>query len=89
MKSNNEDKAIELFLILIWVFSGSDKVELYRYEDPVLGPRSIPTPDWRVGRVKVKADGKLEVNVEQGHVNLSSNGSPAVELGSQLVYVVT
>ena len=71
------------------MFSGSDKVELYRYEDPVLGPRSIPTPDWRVGRVKVEADGKLEVNVEQGRVNLVSNGAAAVELGSQLTYIVS
>ena len=63
-------------------------MELYRYADPVMGPRTMPSADWRTGRVKMEANSKLEVDVKGGKVSVTSNGSAAVELGSQIAYVI-
>lgn len=66
----------------------TSKVELWRWEDPVMGPRRFPTfNDPTSGRVQLKPDDILIVNVSRNSVVVQSNGIN-VSLGDSISYTV-
>lgn len=65
------------------------KVELYRFEDPVLGPRTMPTLTKPLeGKVKIEASSKFRINVDKQTVGLQTGAdqSKLVNLGDIVVY---
>lgn len=69
--------------------SGSSVVQLYRFEDPRVGPRKIPVLD-RVleGKVAIPEDAIFHIDSANNSVTLSENGHSGIELGSRLIYTV-
>ena len=66
------------------------KVALYRYEDPLMGPRTIPNPDNMLGLLK-KLEGKdrIAVDLEKGVVSVHVGGNGLkTTLGHSVVYLV-
>ena len=61
-----------------------NRVKFFRYEDPVLGPRKIPSMDRPLeGKVAIKEEEKFSIDVEKNVVTV--NNSP---LGNDLIYQV-
>ncbi|GFS89453.1 leucine--tRNA ligase, cytoplasmic [Nephila pilipes] len=64
------------------------QVKLYRYNDIILGPRTIPvlgkTED---GKSVLREDSKFSIELEKASISLSENGKK-FEIGSQVSYVV-
>ncbi|KAL4709328.1 hypothetical protein ACJJTC_007060 [Scirpophaga incertulas] len=59
---------------------------LWRYSDPILGPRKIPIPgDLESKCVVVENTAVLNVDVASNKVELVSNGKP-IDIGRQMVY---
>ena len=57
-------------------------VRLYRWEDPVLGPRRMPNMQKPMdGKVEVKEGDKFEVDLEKGEVKVGG-----VDVGQSMVY---
>ncbi|KAK3919230.1 Leucine--tRNA ligase, cytoplasmic [Frankliniella fusca] len=67
---------------------GTQTVELYRYEDPVMGPRSIPNLNSPLaGKALLPSSAEFLADVTSGKVEVSINGKRH-PVGSQLLYVV-
>lgn len=63
-------------------------MKLYRYEDPVVGPRKLPyTGGILDGKVLIPRDAALEVDVEKKAVFLVEKAKK-LELGDQITYIV-
>lgn len=59
-----------------------------RYSDPVMGPRSFPSPDaFEKQQVAVEQSATLSVDVEKKSVFLF-NGGQKIDLGNRLIYQV-
>lgn len=70
------------------VFSDAAQVELWRWEDPDLGPRKIPNCNTPLqGRVQLAKTDVLTVNLETKTISVQSNGK-SVQLGDSVTYVV-
>ena len=66
---------------------GAEKLTLYRYLNPIDGPRTMPTLDWAVGKAAISTNAQLKVDLKEQTLALVENGGPAVDVGLQLVYV--
>jgi len=71
-------------------FVDSKRVKLLRYSDPVLGPRKLPnfesvTDD----KLMVEAGDTFTVDTDRQTVRLHCGTNCSVDIGPQLVYVVT
>lgn len=65
------------------------RVSLWRYQDPLMGPRKIPTcDDLERGKVRVTEAAVFHVDLEKKSVSVEENGSK-FDVGSKLVYVVS
>ena len=65
------------------------RITLWRYEDPIIGPRKIPTCDnLERGKVELKETQTFAVNIENQTVTINENGSH-IEIGSRIVYMVS
>ncbi|KAL9925501.1 leucyl-tRNA synthetase isoform 1-T1 [Glossina fuscipes fuscipes] len=66
-----------------------DTLKIWRYVDPVMGPRQIPEfRDYKKGKALLN-DGTLLLDINQKCVSLmEENGKPATPIGCQFVYVV-
>ena len=64
------------------------KVTLYRHEDPVLGPRKIPTLERPLdGKIQILADQIFRIDLEKKKVFLEgSNGK--IEIGENMIFRV-
>ncbi|XP_052898073.1 leucine--tRNA ligase, cytoplasmic-like [Anopheles moucheti] len=63
-------------------------LEIMRYEDPVLGPRSLPTfQDYRSGKVTIE-EGDLMVDMEKQQVLLSNRTIKNMNIGTNFIYVI-
>lgn len=61
---------------------------LWRYEDPILGPRKIPAfKDYQTGKVLLE-DGIFEIDVSKIEVKLAVNGKK-IDVGTNLIYIVS
>ncbi|XP_022705875.1 leucine--tRNA ligase, cytoplasmic-like isoform X2 [Varroa jacobsoni] len=66
----------------------SQKIRLFRYEDPFGGPRKIPTMDNHLeGKIEIPEDCCLDVDFNSNSLMLI-NGSDKINLGDQITYVV-
>lgn len=62
-------------------------LKIWRYEDPVLGPRKIPNfEDYKAGK-SVLSEGNFVLDVENKKVSLEQAGK-LTEVGRNLIYVV-
>lgn len=63
-------------------------LKLYRFEDPVMGPRLIPQYESHLKGKVVLEEGRFEVDVDKATIHLIPvSGSKAV-VGSQMCYIV-
>ena len=68
----------------------SCQVTLYRYDDPLAGPRRIPVfGQMSNGLVAVDKEAVFSINNETNSVIVQENGQAAIAVGNQLVYVVS
>lgn len=59
-----------------------------RYEDPVMGPRSLPTfQDYRSGKVTIE-EGEFKVEPEKKQVLLSNGSFKDLNIGTSFIYVI-
>ena len=67
----------------------SERVSLFRYDDPVLGPRKIPTLTQPLeGKTRIDPNqDKFKIDVEANKVSLVSGGK-SIDIGDALVYQV-
>ncbi|KFM68479.1 Leucine--tRNA ligase, cytoplasmic, partial [Stegodyphus mimosarum] len=66
----------------------NSKVKLFRYDDILLGPRSIPVLNQtKNGKIPMKEDSKLYIDLDKSSVFVEENGKQT-DLGLQLTYVV-
>lgn len=73
---------------LIHSFIDPKKISLWRFQDPVVGPRKIPTSDdIEKGKVELNEANSFVVDVEKKSVSITENGQH-VDIGSSLIYVV-
>ncbi|KAJ9600790.1 hypothetical protein L9F63_001070, partial [Diploptera punctata] len=63
-------------------------IQFWRYEDPELGPRKMPTfNNPTAGAVHIEEDAVFKADIENKKVELSVNGTK-YPLGSQIIYIV-
>lgn len=68
--------------------TGTQTVELWRYTDPIMGPRAIPNLNSPLsGKELIPSNAVFHANVEKGQVDVSIN-SKSFSVGSQIVYIV-
>lgn len=73
------------FLIII---SDLDALRIWRFEDPILGPRKIPVLNEMLkGKVQLE-DGVFSIDADKNDVFLEVDGSAKINVGSSFVYVV-
>ncbi|XP_015605732.1 leucine--tRNA ligase, cytoplasmic [Cephus cinctus] len=66
----------------------SSSIILYRYEDPVLGPRSIPTSDDILrGKIKILPDTVFDVNLETKVISINEAGK-VEPVSTDIVFLV-
>ncbi|XP_058124293.1 leucine--tRNA ligase, cytoplasmic [Anopheles ziemanni] len=63
-------------------------LEIMRFEDPILGPRSLPTfKDYRSGKVTLE-EGGFKVLPEEKQVLLNNAGSKDLNIGTCFIYII-
>uniref|UniRef100_A0A182Y3F3 leucine--tRNA ligase n=2 Tax=Anopheles stephensi TaxID=30069 RepID=A0A182Y3F3_ANOST len=63
-------------------------LEVMRYEDPVMGPRSLPAfQDYRSGKVTIE-EGEFKVEMEKKQVLLSNGTFKNLNIGTNFIYVI-
>ncbi|CAH1173802.1 unnamed protein product [Phaedon cochleariae] len=66
-----------------------ESIQLWRFEDPLLGPRKIPVfNEPTKNKVVIPPDSIFRVDVEQAKVKLST-GNQLVDIGREVTYLVT
>lgn len=62
---------------------------LYRFDDPIFGPRKIPVfGDFESGKTKLPTDGILNINAAEKQIFLIDSDNKKLNIGTNLVYVV-
>lgn len=65
-----------------------DAIQLWRFEDPLLGPRKIPIfNDHKTGKTLLK-DGTLSIDLKKEEVHITPADGKKVQLGTTLTYIV-
>lgn len=78
-----------MFSNLSYFFSDVSKVTLWAYEDPVLGPRRMPSHETPTqGKAPLDPSTVIGVNTERGEFSVSVNGAWR-PLGNTVAYIVT
>ena len=76
---------INIFLIII---SDSSKITLYRHQDPIMGPRTIPsTENMLQNKEKISDDGVFLIDFDKELVSIKV-GNETINVGEQLIYCV-
>ena len=70
------------------LFADPKKVDIFRYDDPILGPRRLPTLEWEFGKTRIMDTDRFSIDMISNTVNLIQNGSKQ-DIGYQLVYIVS
>ena len=69
-------------------FLDPKRVSIWRYEDPNLGPRKIPTcEDLERGKVRLADSASFVVDISNNCVKVQEDGS-SYDIGGRLVYMV-
>ena len=62
------------------------KVQLWRFEDPILGPRKMPSlENPMLGKIQIKNGAKFDIDIESQTVKLDGK----IDVGELLVYRLT
>ncbi|XP_033208531.1 leucine--tRNA ligase, cytoplasmic isoform X2 [Belonocnema kinseyi] len=64
------------------------KVSLFRFEDIILGPRTIPTNDSYFGKKEIREGAIFKVDVEKNFVGVAEKPGKFLDIGNELVYHV-
>lgn len=65
-----------------------DAVQIWRFEDPVLGPRKMPIfNDFKSGKIQLE-EGTMSIDVKAETVTITTTDGKKVNVGTNLVYVV-
>lgn len=71
------------------IFTDSHKVELWRWEEPELGPRKMPNcTNPLQGRVLMSNTDTVHVDIDSNTVSVQNN-SKLIKLGDSVTYVVS
>ena len=63
-------------------------IQLWSFEDPVLGPRKIPVfNDYKSGKVQIE-EGTLSIDLKANNVFVTFADNKKIEIGTSLVYIV-
>lgn len=63
-------------------------IQIWRFTDPVLGPRKIPAfDDYKSGKAQVE-EGTVSLDLKTEAVYITSSDNQKVEVGTSLVYIV-
>lgn len=63
-------------------------VQVWRFEDPILGPRKIPSfNDYKTGKVQLE-DGTVSVDLKSEVVSIVTSDGKKIEAGSSFIYIV-
>ncbi|GLH12065.1 Leucine--tRNA ligase, cytoplasmic [Gryllus bimaculatus] len=83
------EKVVSRFIKTSGMKRDPSSICLWRYEDPVLGPRTIPAFNQPTqGKVLITNDSLFEIDPQKLCVNVISNGVKS-QLGSNIVYMVS
>jgi len=84
-------RLIDIYLIIFFPLnnvSDPNSIQLWRYEDPHLGPRKLPAFNKPTeGAVRIEDNAVFCVDVEKNKVELTVNGTRNL-IGSQVIYIV-
>ena len=65
-----------------------EAVQVWRFEDPIMGPRKIPTfNDFKTGKVQLE-DGTFSIDVKADIVTITTTAGQKINIGAHLVYVI-
>lgn len=65
-----------------------DALRIWRFEDPILGPRKIPVINEILkGKVQLE-DGVFSIDAEKSEVFLEVAGAEKINVGSSFIYTV-
>lgn len=68
-------------------FSDNIGIKIWRFEDPVLGPRKIPAiNDYQTGKIRLEA-GTFSINIDTNEVFLTVDGQ-SISVGTAFAYIV-
>jgi hypothetical protein len=85
---NFQIKYLLHYLINLNHVSDPKSIQLWRYEDPHLGPRKMPALNNPTeGAVRIEDNAVFCVDVEKSKVEISVNGTRNL-IGSQIIYIV-
>lgn len=85
---NFQIKCLPHYLIHLNNVSDPSSIQLWRYEDPHLGPRKMPAfNNPTEGAVRIEDNAVFCVDVENSKVEISVNGTRNL-IGSQIMYIV-
>lgn len=80
--------SVDEAFITLFVFSGVDALRIWRFEDPVLGPRKIPVcSEPFKGKIKLE-DGVFTIDTEKNEIILELENSQKINVGTSFMYVV-
>lgn len=65
-----------------------DAVQVWRFEDPVMGPRKIPIfNDYKTGKVQLE-DGTFSIDMKKQEVNITTSDGKTTQVGTSFIYIV-
>lgn len=63
-------------------------IQIWRFEDPILGPRKIPIfGDYKTGKVQLE-EGSVSIDIKEEAVYITSADNKKISVGTSLVYIV-
>lgn len=70
------------------IFSELTGLKIWRFDDPILGPRKIPRcNDYKTGKVLLES-GTFKINVKKNEIYLDTVEGGKADIGTAFVYVV-
>lgn len=68
--------------------SDLDALRIWRFEDPIIGPRKIPVINEMLkGKVQLE-DGVFSIDADKNEVYLEVEGAAKINVGSSFIYLV-
>lgn len=69
-------------------FTDLDALRIWRFEDPILGPRKIPVLNGELkGKVELE-DGVFTIDADKHEIYLEVDGAQKISVGCSFIYMV-